>query len=45
MPKADVSGSAPVNDIHMYYAIYGQGEPLIVLHGGLLEGSAWASGS
>lgn len=29
------SGYAPVNDIKLYYEIYGTGDPLILLHGGL----------
>jgi pimeloyl-ACP methyl ester carboxylesterase len=41
MPKADASGTAPVNDIQMYYAIYGAGEPLILLHGGLGHSDVW----
>ena len=43
MPKADASGHAPVNDISMYYAIYGQGDPLIVLHGGLAHSDVWGN--
>jgi len=43
MPKADQSGLAPVNDIKMYYAIYGQGDPLIVLHGGLAHSDVWGN--
>jgi pimeloyl-ACP methyl ester carboxylesterase len=35
LPTPTESGMAPVNDIQMYYAIYGEGEPLILLHGGL----------
>lgn len=35
MPAPQESGMAPVNGIEMYYAIYGQGEPLLLLHGGL----------
>ena len=35
LPEPVESGLAPVNDIQMYYAIYGEGEPLILLHGGL----------
>lgn len=35
LPEPVASGMAPVNDIEMYYAIYGEGEPLILLHGGL----------
>ena len=30
------SGYADVNGIKLYYEIYGQGEPLVVLHGGLM---------
>lgn len=29
------SGYAPLNDIELYYEIYGTGDPLILLHGGL----------
>jgi hypothetical protein len=43
MPKADASGTAPVNDIQMYYAIYGTGDPLIVLHGGLAHSDVWGN--
>jgi pimeloyl-ACP methyl ester carboxylesterase len=43
MPKADVTGYAPVNDIQMYYAVYGQGEPLIMLHGGLGHSDVWGN--
>ena len=31
----DESGLATVNDIEMYYAVYGEGEPVLLLHGGL----------
>jgi pimeloyl-ACP methyl ester carboxylesterase len=44
MPKADESGMAPVNDIQMYYAIYGAangGDPVIMLHGGLGHSDVW----
>ena len=44
MPKADESGMAPVNDIQMYYAIYGAanaGVPVIMLHGGLGHSDVW----
>jgi len=34
-PKPTVSGHAAVNGIRYYYAIYGTGEPLLLLHGGL----------
>jgi pimeloyl-ACP methyl ester carboxylesterase len=35
LPPATETGYAPVNGIEMYYAIWGQGEPLLLLHGGL----------
>lgn len=35
-PLAPVSGYADVNGIKLYYEIYGQGEPLVLLHGGLM---------
>jgi len=35
LPKANVSGYAPVNGIKIWYAEFGKGEPVIMLHGGL----------
>jgi pimeloyl-ACP methyl ester carboxylesterase len=35
MPKPIKSGHAAVNGVSYYYAVYGQGEPLLLLHGGL----------
>jgi pimeloyl-ACP methyl ester carboxylesterase len=32
--KKPVTGYAPVNGIHMYYEIHGQGNPLVLIHGG-----------
>ena len=43
MPAAVESGYAPVNGIEMYYAIYGSGEPLILLHGGLGHSDVWGN--
>jgi pimeloyl-ACP methyl ester carboxylesterase len=34
MTTTPQAGYAPVNGLNMYYAIYGTGEPLILLHGG-----------
>ena len=30
------SGYADVNGLHMYYEVYGEGSPLVLLHGGML---------
>jgi len=43
MPAAAESGSAPVNDIEMYYAVYGAGDPPILLHGGLGHSDVWGN--
>lgn len=43
MPAAVESGLAPVNDIQMYYAIYGAGDPVILLHGGLGHSDVWGN--
>lgn len=34
MPTPTKSGYAPVNGVEVYYAVYGQGDPLVLLHGG-----------
>ncbi len=43
MPSASESGYAPVNGIQMYYAVYGAGDPVILLHGGLGNADYWAN--
>ncbi len=42
MPAADKSGYVSVNGIDMYYAIYGEGNPILLIHGGLGNGDIWA---
>ena len=42
MPVADESGYAQVNGIDMYYAIYGVGDPVLLIHGGLSHADIWA---
>ena len=37
------SGYAPVNGIEMYYAVYGAGDPVLLIHGGLGHADIWAS--
>ena len=34
-PKPVKTGHAAVNGVNYYYAVYGTGEPLLLLHGGL----------
>jgi pimeloyl-ACP methyl ester carboxylesterase len=41
MPAPVESGMAPVNDIQMYYAVYGQGAPVLLIHGGLGHADVW----
>ena len=43
MPAARTSGMAPVNGIRVYYAIYGSGPPLLLLHGGLASAECWSA--
>lgn len=43
MPAPAESGYAPVNGIEMYYATFGTGEPVILLHGGLGNADYWAN--
>jgi pimeloyl-ACP methyl ester carboxylesterase len=41
MPAAAKSGYAPVNGIEMYYAVYGSGDPILLIHGGLGHADVW----
>jgi pimeloyl-ACP methyl ester carboxylesterase len=41
LPAALQSGTAPVNGIKIWYAEFGQGEPVILLHGGLANSNYW----
>jgi pimeloyl-ACP methyl ester carboxylesterase len=41
MPGALSSGTMPVNGIEMYYAIYGHGPPILLIHGGLSNANVW----
>ena len=43
MPKPDQSGYAPVNGIQMYYAVFGAGDPVLLIHGGLGHVDIWTS--
>src|SRR6516162_11121621 len=41
LPKAVQSGFAPVNGIRIWYASFGRGEPVVMLHGGLANSHNW----
>jgi pimeloyl-ACP methyl ester carboxylesterase len=43
MPQLAESGYAPVNGIQMYYAVYGAGDPVLLIHGGLGHADIWAN--
>lgn len=40
----EVAGqTANINGIDIYYEVYGEGDPLLLLHGGLANGTYWAN--
>jgi pimeloyl-ACP methyl ester carboxylesterase len=41
LPTPARSGYAPVNGIKLWYAVFGQGEPVVFLHGGLANADYW----
>ena len=41
LPVPDTSGMAPVNGIRIFYATYGHGEPVVMIHGGLANSAYW----
>lgn len=41
-PVLDRAGFAKVNGIKMYYAVYGHGSPILLLHGGLSSSKAFS---
>jgi pimeloyl-ACP methyl ester carboxylesterase len=43
LPKPAKSGYAAVNGVKYYYAVYGAGEPLLLLHGGLFHTEMFGS--
>ena len=43
LPKAVQSGYAPVNGVKIWYATFGRGEPVILLHGGLANSNYWGN--
>ncbi len=43
MPAPVATGMAPVNGIQMYYATFGAGKPVLLIHGGLGNADIWAN--
>jgi pimeloyl-ACP methyl ester carboxylesterase len=43
MPAPVSTGVAPVNGIEMYYATYGAGDPVLLIHGGLGHADIWGA--
>lgn len=41
LPEAEKSGTAPVNGIRIWYAEFGNGEPVLFVHGGLANSNYW----
>lgn len=41
LPRPLASGMVRVNRIRMFYAIFGHGQPLLLLHGGLANSNYW----
>ena len=41
LPEPETSGSAPVNGIRLWYAEFGHGAPVILVHGGLANSEYW----
>ena len=43
LPPAVSSGHAPVNGISIWYATFGSGPPVVLLHGGLANSNYWGN--
>jgi pimeloyl-ACP methyl ester carboxylesterase len=43
LPKPLVSGFAAVNEVRIFYATFGQGSPVLLLHGGLANSNYWGA--
>jgi pimeloyl-ACP methyl ester carboxylesterase len=43
LPQAVKSGYAPVNGIKIWYAVFGHGKPVLLLHGGLANSNYWGN--
>jgi pimeloyl-ACP methyl ester carboxylesterase len=41
LPKPAITGIAPVNGVRLWYAVFGQGDPVVMVHGGLANANYW----
>jgi pimeloyl-ACP methyl ester carboxylesterase len=41
LPSSTQSGYAQVNGVRIWYAVFGHGQPVVLLHGGLANSSYW----
>lgn len=41
LPQAARSGYAPIHGVKIWYAVFGKGQPVILLHGGLANSNYW----
>jgi hypothetical protein len=42
-PPAPLTATEPINGIDLYYEVHGQGDPLILIHGGLGNAGYWSN--
>ena len=43
LPHAEQSGLAPIDGVRIWYAEFGAGEPVLFLHGGLVNSNYWGN--
>ncbi len=43
LPASAENGYAPVNGVKIWYAVFGEGQPVIMLHGGLGNSNYWGN--
>ena len=43
LPSPTTSGTAQVNGVKIWYAVFGRGQPVVLLHGGLANANYWGN--
>jgi hypothetical protein len=41
LPELERGRTAPVNGIHLWYVVFGHGDPVVLIHGGLANSNYW----